>query len=62
MYLIVWIAIKMDCEWTRIYERLVPIKCRYDEHTRQYTGKGKVIGRIAGQIVSVIYALLKRLV
>jgi transposase len=60
MYLIVWTAIKMDCEWTRIYERLVPIKCRYDEHTRQYTGKGKVIGRIAGQIISVISALLKK--
>ena len=60
MYLIVWTAVKMDCEWARIYERLVPIKCSYDERTRHYTGKGKVIGRIAGQIVSVIYALLKK--
>ena len=60
MYLVVWTAIKMDCEWTRIYKRLVPIKCSYDERTRRYTGRGKVIGRIAGQIISVIYALLKK--
>src|SRR5437667_878891 len=60
MYLVVWTAIKTECEWNRIYERLVPIKCSYDERTRRYTGKGKVIGRIAGQIVSVIYALLKK--
>lgn len=60
MYLIVWQVIKMDCEWARIYERLVPIKCSYDERTRKYTGRGKVIGRIAGQMLSVIYALLKQ--
>ncbi len=60
MYLIVWTAVKMDCEWARIYERLVPIKCRYDERTRRYVGRGKVIGRIAGQMISVIYALLKK--
>ncbi len=60
MYLIVWTAIKMDCEWARIYERLVPIKCPYNERTRSYTARGKVIGRVAGQIISVIYALLKK--
>lgn len=60
LYLLVWTTIKMDCEWARIYERLVPIKCSYDERTRKYTGRGKVIGRIAGQMVSVIYALLKQ--
>jgi len=60
MYLIVWTAIKMDCEWARIYERLVPIKCSYDERTRKYTARGKVIGRIAGQIISVAYVLLKK--
>lgn len=59
LYLVVWKAIQMDCEWARIYERLVPIKCSYDERTRKYTGRGKVIGRIAGQMVTVIYALLK---
>jgi transposase len=60
MYLMVWTAIKMDCEWARIYERLVPIKCSYDERTRRYTGRGKVIGRIAGQMISVAYGLLKK--
>ena len=60
LYLVVWKAIQMDCEWARIYERLVPIKCSFDERTRTYTGRGKVIGRIAGQMVSVIFALLKK--
>lgn len=61
MYLVVWQAIRLkDCEWSKIYERLVPIKCSYNERTRQYTGRAKVMGRIAGQIISVIYALLKK--
>lgn len=61
MYLIVWQAIQMkDTEWSRLYERLVPRLCSYDERKQGYTGKGKVIGRIAGQITSVIYALLKK--
>jgi hypothetical protein len=38
--------------------RLVPLKCIYNDATRRYTGKGKVIGRIAGQMVSMIYGLL----
>jgi transposase len=61
MYLVVWTAITIkDCEWAKIYERLVPIKCSYNEKTRRYTGRGKVIRRIAGQIISVIYTLLKK--
>ncbi len=36
------------------------MKCCYDEGSRRYTGRGKVIGRIAGQVISVIYALLKK--
>lgn len=59
MFLIVGNAIRMDCEWAKIYERLVPLKCVYDERTRSYKGKLKVIGRIAGQMISLIYALLK---
>ncbi|WP_126629548.1 hypothetical protein [Dictyobacter alpinus] len=39
---------------------LVPLKCSYDERTRTYKGKLKVIGRIAGQMISLIYALLKK--
>jgi transposase len=61
MYLVVWQAVRLkESEWSQIYERLVPIKCSYNERTRQYTGRAKVMGRIAGQIISVIYALLKQ--
>jgi transposase len=56
----VWKAIQMDCEWARLYERLVPIKCRYDEKKRAYIGRGRVIGRVAGQMISVAYTLLKK--
>jgi hypothetical protein len=59
LYLIVWHAIDIECEWAKLYAELVPRKCRYDERTRRYIGKGKVMGRIAGQIVTMIYALLK---
>ena len=61
MYLVVWHAIQIkDSEWANLYERLVPIKCSYDEKRRTYIGKGRVIGRIAGQMLSVIYTLLKK--
>ena len=58
-FLAVGNAIRMDCEWTRMYVRLVSRKCAYDERTRTYRGKVKVMGRIAGQMISTIYALLK---
>jgi transposase len=58
-FLAVGNAIRMDCEWARLYERLVPRKCAYDERTQTYRGKMKVMGRIAGQMISTIYALLK---
>ncbi len=60
MFLIVGNAIRMDCEWSRLYERLVPKKCRYDEKTQTYKGKLKVIGRVAGQMIEMIYAFLKQ--
>jgi hypothetical protein len=60
MYLIVWRAIQWDAEWKEIYERLVSRKCRSDERTRRLIGREKVIGRLAGQMTSVIYALLKK--
>lgn len=53
-------AIQLDCEWARLYERLVPKKCSYDERKRAYRGKLKVIGRIAGQMIEMIYAFLKQ--
>ena len=60
LYLAVGVAIQLDCEWARIYERLVPLKCAYDERRRAYVGKKKVMGRIAGQLISMMYALLKQ--
>lgn len=59
LYLIVWNAIhRKDCVWAHLYERLVPLKCSYDEGKHRYTGQDKVIGRIAGQIIAMVYALL----
>ena len=52
-------ATTLDCEWARIYQRLLPRLCTYDEGTRDYRGKKKVLGRIAGQMATMIYALLK---
>lgn len=33
--------------------------CVYDEAAQAYKGKKRVIGRIAGQIAAMVYALLK---
>jgi transposase len=61
MYLVVWHAIQRpECEWAKLYRRLVPLKCGFNEKTRQYTGRAKVLGRIAGQMISVIFVLLKQ--
>jgi hypothetical protein len=60
MYLVVWRAVQWDAEWKQMYERLVSSKCRYDERTRRLIGREKVIGRLAGQMTSIIYALLKK--
>ncbi len=51
MYLVAWTAICMETEWAKIYERLVPLKCHYDEKLQVYKGKGTVLGRIAGQLI-----------
>jgi transposase len=60
LYLVAWGAIRTDTEWAEIYRRLVPRKCAFDERTRSYQGRIRVIGRICGQIVTLIYALLRR--
>lgn len=59
MFLIVGRAIRHGGEFACLYERLVPVKCAYDERTRSYKGKMKVVGRVAGQMITLIYALLK---
>lgn len=60
MYLIVWRAIQWDADWKEVYERLVARKCHLDERTRRLVGWEKVIGRLAGQMASVIFVLLKK--
>ncbi len=61
LYLVVWHTLRHpDNEFARLYTHLVPRKCVYDERTRQYRGKGKVLGRVAGQLITVMFTLLKR--
>jgi Transposase IS116/IS110/IS902 family len=60
MYLIVWRAIQWDADWKEVYDRLVARKCHVDERTRRLVGREKVIGRLAGQMTSVIFVLLKK--
>jgi transposase len=60
-YLIVGQAIRREENaWARLYARLVPVKCAFDERRRAYRGTVKVVGRIAGQMIEMIYALLKQ--
>lgn len=60
MFLIVGNAVQLECEWARIYARLVKKKCVYSERKQAYVGKVAVMGRIAGQMIGLIYMLLKR--
>jgi transposase len=59
LFLMVGRAITLECEWARIYQRLLPRLAIYDERTKDYRGKLRVIGRIAGQVATMIFALLK---
>jgi transposase len=43
-------AITFDCEWAKMYNQLLPRMCSYDERIKDYRGKLKVLGRIAGQM------------
>jgi transposase len=60
VFLIALNAVRIDGPWRVLYNRLVPLKCAYDERLGRYKGRMKVIGRVAGQIVGVIFVLLKR--
>lgn len=60
MYLVAWRAIKDDTEFRAIYERLVKSRCAWDEKKQDYIGKNKIIGRICGQIIGMIWMFLKR--
>jgi hypothetical protein len=61
LYLVVWQTLHVpNSEFARLYERLLQRKTVYDERTGQYLGRNKVIGRVAGQLITVIFTLLKR--
>lgn len=59
LYIMALRSITIECEWARIYQRLLPRMGTYDERIKDYRGKKKVLGRIAGQMASMIFALLK---
>ena len=60
MFLIVVRVIQQpESEWGKLYERLVQARCPCDERTGERKGKIRVIGRVAGQMIETIYALLK---
>ncbi len=59
MYLMAWNAIKDEGEWSKLYKRLVPRLCSYNERTQAFKGKGKVVGHVIGRLITLIYALLK---
>lgn len=59
MFLIVAHVITQETEWAHLYERLVQAKCPYDERRQKRVGKLRVVGRVAGQMIETIYALLK---
>jgi len=61
MLLIVAQTIRLKTnEYAALYERLVQAKCPYDERTGRYKRNLPVMGRVAGQMTELIYALLKR--
>lgn len=57
MYLVVIGAIRVE-PWKGLYDRLVLRKCSWDERRKVYRGKMKVIGRIAGQMIALMWTLL----
>ena len=60
MYLVAWKAIQTETEWAKLYKRLVPRLCTYDERTQTYKGRGKAIGHVIGRLITLIYALLRK--
>jgi hypothetical protein len=61
MFLIVVNAVQQkDSEWGKLYSRLLPRMCQYDEGRQTYKGKMKVVGRVAGQMIEMMYALLRQ--
>lgn len=49
-----------DTFWSKLYYRLVPLKCAYDPRLKRYRGRMRVVGRVAGQMAGLVYTLLKQ--
>jgi transposase len=60
MFLVAWKAIQTDTEWAKLYKRLVPRLCSYDDRMQVYKGKGKALGHIIGRLITLIFTLLKK--
>jgi len=60
MYLIALTAVRANAEWKVIYDRLVPRLCAWDDRTKRYRAKKRVITRIAGQMTNMVYVFLRR--
>jgi len=60
MFLIVASITRQDTEWAYLYKRLVQTRCPYDERTGERKGKLRIMGRVAGQMLETMYALLKK--
>jgi transposase len=59
MYLVAMKAVQAPGPWADLYQRLVARGCSYDERRRDYIGKKRILGRIAGQMISLLYGLLR---
>jgi Transposase IS116/IS110/IS902 family len=59
MYRVAMKAIQDPGPWADLYERLVERGCSYDERRREYIGKKRILGRIAGQMSALLYGLLR---
>lgn len=60
LYFIAVNAVRHDPTWKTLFDRLVQRKCNLDIRTGKYRGVKKVYGRICGQIVGILYILLKK--
>ena len=60
IYLATLSAIHYDPTWAALYNRLVTRLCVYDEKAKRYRGRLKALGHVAGQMIKVMYTLLKR--
>lgn len=54
------ISSQKETVWSKLYQRLLPVKCAYDARTGTYKGRMRVVGRVAGQMIGVVYTLLRQ--